>query len=104
MTGFTPHAVFNCVGGTDQAGPATAAGDTVLYFLGANLTPAAAASSLTIYDGAAAGNIVLMTLAAPASGGTAPGNLPTECAVRNGFLHYTLSGASATAQIYSQTG
>lgn len=104
MTALSPHSIFNCAIGADQTGPSVGTGETLLYFLGGNLTPAAAAAALTVYDGAAAGNIVLLTLAAPASGGTAPGNLPTEYAVRSTSIHYTLSGTSATAQLYWQSG
>ena len=105
MSASSAHAIFNCVVGADQAGPVKATGDSTLFFLGANLSPAAAASALTVFDGAAAGNVVLMTLVAPASGGTAPGNLPSLYAVNAAVgMHYTLSGTAATAQIYWQTG
>lgn len=105
MSALTPHAIFNCVVGADQVGPQFGTGDSVLNLLGANLTAAAAVVALTVFDGAAAGNIILLTLAAPING-NAGGVFPSNYSVQskaNG-LHYTLSGVGATAQIYWQTG
>lgn len=104
MSALSPHAIFNCAVGTDQQGPSTGTGDSVLNFLGGNLTAAAAAATLTVFDGAAAGNVVLLTLGTPASG-NAGGVLPSLYVVKAAAgIHYTLSGAAATAQLYWQTG
>lgn len=106
MSVLSPHAIFNCSSGTDQSGPAQATGDSLLMFLGSNLSPGSAAAALTVYDGPAGNAIILLTLAAPSSGGTANGVLASNYAVRdktNG-IHYTLTGTGATAQLYWQTG
>lgn len=103
MSDVSAHSIFNCVVGADQVGPAAATGDNNLNFLGGNLTAAAATVALTVFDGAAAGNIVLLTLAAVANG-NAGGVLPSFSVVKNKVLHYTLSGVGATAQLYWQTG
>lgn len=104
MSSLNAHAIFNCTVGADQAGPALATGDSVLFFLGGNLTAAAATSTLTVFDGAAGGNVVLLTLSCVANS-NAGGVLPSSYAVKAAAgLHYTLAGASATAQLYWQTG
>lgn len=103
MSDLGAHSIFNCTVGADQAGPSAATGDTNLNFMGANLTAAAATVALTVFDGAAAGNIVLLTLAAVANA-NAGGVLPSFSVVKNKFMHYTLSGVGATAQLYWQTG
>lgn len=103
MSDIGAHAIFNCAIGVDQVGPAAAVGDSCLNFLGANLTGGSAAAALTVYDGAAAGAVILLTLGG-AAGVNAGGVLPSFSAVKNKFMHYTLSGTGATAQIYWQTG
>ena len=103
MTADSPHSVFNCAIGANLAGPAAGTGETVLNFLGANLTPGSTASALTV---GFPSNLttVLLTLGGPASGGSVPGIMPSLVAVNGGALFYTLSGTGASAQIYSQSG
>lgn len=104
MSDLNAHAIFQCVIGADQAGPAVATGDTVLNFLGANLTGGSAAATLTVFDGAAGGGVQLLTLAAGV-GVNAGGVLPSFYVVKAAAgLHYTLAGTGATAQLYWQTG
>ena len=103
MSELSAHAIFNLAIGADQTGPAKATGDTTLNFFGANLTGGSAAATLTVFDGAAAGAVVLMTLGA-AIGANAGGVLPSFSVVKAGFIHYTMAGTGATGQIYWQTG
>lgn len=103
MAANSPHTVFNCVVGAAQAGPAKAVGDTVLFFLGGNLTPGSVASALTVCSEVGMTNVFL-TLGAPASGGSVPGIMASLVAINTGALFYTLSGTGASAQLYSQTG
>lgn len=103
MSAISAHQVFNCVVGAAQTGPAVGIGDSVLFFLGANLSPAAAASALTVASNVGM-TLILLTLVAPASGGTVPGIMPSLVAVNGGASFYTLSGVGASAQIYYQTG
>lgn len=95
---------INLVVGTDQVAVSAGPGDSFLYFIGAQLSPAAAASTLTVYDGPAASNKVLTTVAAPASGGTALGGPFMSVPTQSGSIHYTLSGSGATAQLFWRTG
>ena len=95
--------IFNCAVGADQTAVSTASGDSVLNFLGASIAAAAAAATLTIYDGTVAQGIILATLAAPI-GQMGSISLPTFYACQKGTLHYSLVGAGATAQIYWNTG
>jgi hypothetical protein len=102
MSANSPHISFNMSLGSGLSGPAAGVGDSFLYFLGANVTPAAAAVALTIFhsDGATA----ILTIGSAASQPTVNVLMPSLVPVNGGAIKYTFSGAGATGQMYTQTG
>lgn len=97
--------IANLAIGADQQAAAPDSGSVILKFRGAKLSGGTAAATLTVYDGPAANNKILATLAAPTGGSDViqPGYW-FAAAKDPGGIHYTLAGTGATAQIMYSTG